>query len=100
MIFSVTFFTLHILSSATILLLSVACRYQHNPEHDHYEFGYRRGNEHHFQERYEKAAPHAGHFKTKVWPELMHVSNSLPLGGSFLVTVFVLFCAQAMCDSS
>ncbi|PNF21660.1 hypothetical protein B7P43_G11270 [Cryptotermes secundus] len=41
-------------------------QYQHNPEHDHYEFGYRRGNEHHFQERYEKAAPHAGHFKTKV----------------------------------
>ncbi|XP_068082784.1 uncharacterized protein [Anabrus simplex] len=40
-------------------------QYQHNPEHDHYEFGYRRGNEHHFQERYEKAAPHAGHFKTK-----------------------------------
>ncbi|XP_046980333.1 uncharacterized protein LOC124545452 isoform X2 [Schistocerca americana] len=40
-------------------------QYQHNPEHDHYEFGYRRGNEHHFQERYEKALPHAGHFKTK-----------------------------------
>ncbi|PSN51622.1 hypothetical protein C0J52_09083 [Blattella germanica] len=40
-------------------------QYQHNPEHDHYEFGYRRGNDHHFQERYEKAAPHAGHFKTK-----------------------------------
>ncbi|XP_063218556.1 uncharacterized protein LOC134528821 [Bacillus rossius redtenbacheri] len=40
-------------------------QYQHNPEHDHYEFGYRRGNDHHFQERYEKAAPHQGHFKTK-----------------------------------
>ena len=74
-------FPLHVLSSRTFSLLSVACRYQHNPEHDHYEFGYRRGNEHHFQERYEKAAPHAGHFKTKV-RVLLHVSGCLPLGGS------------------
>ncbi|KAG8278596.1 hypothetical protein J6590_016858, partial [Homalodisca vitripennis] len=31
----------------------------------HYEFGFRRGNEHHFKERYEKAQPHQGQFKTK-----------------------------------
>lgn len=36
------------------------------PHDDHYEFGFRRGNEHHFTEKYEKAAPHQGHFKTKV----------------------------------
>ncbi|XP_046392080.1 uncharacterized protein LOC124160293 isoform X1 [Ischnura elegans] len=41
-------------------------QYAHQPEHDHYEHGHRRGNEHHFQERYEKAAPHDGLFKTKV----------------------------------
>lgn len=74
---------LPVLSPSLCLLLSVACRYQHNPEHDHYEFGYRRGNEHHFQERYEKAAPHAGHFKTKVRP-LVHASNCRLLGESFL----------------
>ena len=101
MIFSVTFFFhLHILSSRTFLLLSVAHRYQHNPEHDHYEFGYRRGNEHHFQERYEKAAPHAGHFKTKVW-ELMHACNWLPLGGSFLSWQILYYSVpRRLCDSS
>ncbi|CAB3371671.1 Hypothetical predicted protein [Cloeon dipterum] len=41
-------------------------RYAHHPEHDLYEMGYHRGNHHHFRERHEKAAPHAGHFKTKV----------------------------------
>ncbi|KAF6204967.1 hypothetical protein GE061_019134 [Apolygus lucorum] len=41
-------------------------RYQHVPKKDHYEFGFKRGNEHHVKERHEKAHPHAGHFKTKV----------------------------------
>ncbi|CAB3371672.1 POU domain, class 3, transcription factor 3-like isoform X2 [Cloeon dipterum] len=41
-------------------------QYAHHPEHDLYEMGYHRGNHHHFRERHEKAAPHAGHFKTKV----------------------------------
>jgi hypothetical protein len=44
----------------------IVYRYAHHPEHDLYEFGYHRGNEHHHRERHEKAAPHAGHFKTKV----------------------------------
>ncbi|KAF5280049.1 hypothetical protein FQR65_LT03304 [Abscondita terminalis] len=41
-------------------------QYAHVPAKDHYEFGEKRGNEHHFIERHEKAHPHAGEFKTKV----------------------------------
>ncbi|XP_065173550.1 uncharacterized protein [Atheta coriaria] len=41
-------------------------QYAHVPEKDHYEIGHKRGNEHHFIERHEKAHPHAGEFKTKV----------------------------------
>ncbi|XP_065215597.1 uncharacterized protein LOC135842142 [Planococcus citri] len=39
--------------------------YQHVPQPDHYEFAYKRGNEHHFRQHHEKAAPHKGHFKTQ-----------------------------------
>ncbi|CAH1376698.1 unnamed protein product, partial [Tenebrio molitor] len=41
-------------------------QYAHVPAKDHYEHGHKRGNEHHFIERHEKAHPHAGEFKTKV----------------------------------
>lgn len=41
-------------------------RYIHEPAKDHYEHGHKRGSEHHFIERHEKAHPHAGEFKTKV----------------------------------
>lgn len=41
-------------------------QYGHHDGKDHYENGFRRGNEHHFQERHEKAAPKHGHFTTKV----------------------------------
>ncbi|KAL3273773.1 hypothetical protein HHI36_015200 [Cryptolaemus montrouzieri] len=41
-------------------------QYIHVPAKDHYEHGHRRGNEHHFIERHEKAKPHEGEFKTKV----------------------------------
>lgn len=41
-------------------------QYAHQPAKDHYEHGHKRGNEHHFIERHEKAHPHAGEFKTKV----------------------------------
>ncbi|CAH0564247.1 unnamed protein product [Brassicogethes aeneus] len=41
-------------------------QYIHVPQKDHYEHGHKRGNEHHFIERHEKAHPHAGEFKTKV----------------------------------
>ncbi|XP_014251012.1 uncharacterized protein LOC106667530 [Cimex lectularius] len=45
--------------------------YQHVPQKDHYEFGFKRGNDHHHKERHEKAHPHAGHFKTKVkWGDI------------------------------
>ncbi|XP_073992304.1 uncharacterized protein [Rhodnius prolixus] len=40
--------------------------YQHVPKKDHYDFGYKRGNDHHYQERHEKAHPHHGQFHTKV----------------------------------
>jgi len=39
-------------------------RYAHNPAHGEYEFGYKRGNDYHFQERYEKGMGWT--FKTKV----------------------------------
>ncbi|XP_017774445.1 PREDICTED: uncharacterized protein LOC108561142 isoform X2 [Nicrophorus vespilloides] len=41
-------------------------QYAHVPAKDHYEVGHKRGNEHHFIERHEKAHPHEGQFKTKV----------------------------------
>lgn len=41
-------------------------RYIHVPAKDHYEFGHKRGNDHHFIERHEKAHPHFGEFRTKV----------------------------------
>ncbi|CAL8142513.1 unnamed protein product [Orchesella dallaii] len=40
-------------------------QYAHNPGYDEYEYGYRRGNDYHFQERYEKYGPY-WNFKTKV----------------------------------
>ncbi|KAK3928419.1 tRNA modification GTPase MnmE [Frankliniella fusca] len=43
-----------------------ARRYGHHDGKDHYENGFRRGNEHHFHERHEKGAPKHGHFTTKV----------------------------------
>lgn len=57
------FFSLHVIACMHV---HIVCRYQHQPQKDHYEFGHKRGNEHHFQERHEKAAPHHGIFKTKV----------------------------------
>ncbi|XP_052132532.1 POU domain, class 3, transcription factor 2-like isoform X2 [Frankliniella occidentalis] len=41
-------------------------QYGHHDGKDHYENGFRRGNEHHFHERHEKGAPKHGHFTTKV----------------------------------
>ncbi|KAF2355328.1 hypothetical protein FHG87_013915 [Trinorchestia longiramus] len=38
--------------------------YAHQPEHKHYEFGFKRGNDKHVVERYEKGGPHH-HFKSK-----------------------------------
>ncbi|XP_045477592.1 uncharacterized protein LOC123682830 isoform X2 [Harmonia axyridis] len=41
-------------------------QYIHAPSKDHVEHGHRRGTDHHFIERHEKAKPHDGEFKTKV----------------------------------
>ncbi|XP_044759410.1 uncharacterized protein LOC123317102 [Coccinella septempunctata] len=41
-------------------------QYIHVPSKDHVEHGHRRGEDHHFIERHEKAKPHDGEFKTKV----------------------------------
>ena len=40
-------------------------RYAHQPAHKHYEFGFKRGNDKHVVERYEKGGPHHD-FKSKV----------------------------------
>ncbi|KAI5727066.1 uncharacterized protein LOC103519299 [Diaphorina citri] len=57
-------FSIPLSPACALVALALHYRYAHNPAEDHYEFGFKRGNEHHFTERHEKAHPHEGQFKT------------------------------------
>lgn len=58
--------TLDILISNSVFFFDFAAgRYAHQPDKKQYEFGFKRGNNYHNMERYEKAGPNHD-FKTKV----------------------------------
>lgn len=74
------FLILYLHSFIHVSFFFLTNRYIHEPAKDHYEHGHKRGNEHHFIERHEKAHPHAGEFKTKVTPILFSpTTNKLML---------------------